>query len=77
MTLTHGRLAERNQIGDRLVARQLEQHSIICIAQRDQVVKEDLVLRQIEVDGEEAGLQGGAKSVALHQANLGVGWLVA
>jgi len=38
---------------------------------------EDLVLHDIEVHGEEAGLQGGAEGVALHQADLGVGGLVA
>ena len=38
---------------------------------------EHLVLHDIEVHCEEAGLQGGAKRVALHQANLGIGRLVA
>lgn len=37
----------------------------------------DLVLHDIEVHCEEAGLQGGAEGVALHQADLGIGRLVA
>ena len=35
------------------------------------------MLHDIEVHGEEAGLQGGAEGVALHQADLSVGRLVA
>lgn len=35
------------------------------------------MLHDIEVHCEEAGLQGGAEGVALHQADLGVGRLVA
>lgn len=38
---------------------------------------EDFVLHDVEVHCEEAGLQGGAESVALHQADLGIGGLVA
>lgn len=38
---------------------------------------EDLVLHDIEVHGEEAWLQSGAEGISLHQADLGVGWLVA
>lgn len=38
---------------------------------------EDLVLPDVEVHGEEAGLQGGAEGVSLHQADLGIGRLVA
>lgn len=35
------------------------------------------MLHDVEVHCKEAGLQGGAESVALHQADLGVGRLVA
>lgn len=37
---------------------------------------EDLVLHDIKVHCEEAGLQSGAEGVTLHQAYLGVGRLV-
>lgn len=38
---------------------------------------EDLMLHDVDVHGEEAWLQGGAEDIALHQADLGVGRLVA
>lgn len=55
------------QIGLRW-SRGLEQGIHLCV--------EDLVLHDVEVHGEEAGLQRGAEGVALHQADLGVGRLV-
>lgn len=38
---------------------------------------ENLVLHDIKIHCKEAGLQGGAESVPLHQADLGVSRLVA
>lgn len=58
------------------VARECEWH-LQWLLQFAYFLVEDFVLDDIEVHCKEARLQGGAEGVALHQANLGIGRLVA
>ena len=70
-------LPQRHELRDGLVAGEFLQRRVVGLAQREQLREEHLVLHDLEVDGEEPRLEGGAEGVAIHEPDLRVDRLVA